>query len=175
MMHSMRKRQSEAGFTLIELMVVVAIIAVLAAIGVPKMKTYVRSAEASEATKQFGLIAKGLKAYGDLNPNKTSPSEKVLNDTSQDLMDLIPYIAYDSSNAKFFYKVIAYTAGGDNFCIAARNSTDLDTTQYDLYYSATAVDSTIDGWDQDYFRTVQYVNASTTFVSGGDCSTAATW
>jgi prepilin-type N-terminal cleavage/methylation domain-containing protein len=51
------------GFTLIELMIVVAIIAILAVIAVPQFTKYMRSAKAAEANEMLDLIKKGSVAY----------------------------------------------------------------------------------------------------------------
>ncbi len=59
-MARMRKRE---GFTLIELMIVVAIIGVLAAIAIPAYNDYVKRARMSEVVYAFDAIAQGASEY----------------------------------------------------------------------------------------------------------------
>ena len=55
-----------AGFTLIELMIVVAIIGILAAVAIPAFLDYMKKSKATEATEQLNAIGKVQKrAYGD--------------------------------------------------------------------------------------------------------------
>ena len=51
------------GFTLIELMIVVAIIAILAVVAVPQFTKYMRAAKTAEASEMLDLIKKGSAAY----------------------------------------------------------------------------------------------------------------
>jgi len=59
----MRPKQTEAGFTLIELMIVIAIIGILAAIAIPAYQNYVIRAQVSEA---FSLIDGMKNQIGDV-------------------------------------------------------------------------------------------------------------
>jgi type IV pilus assembly protein PilA len=55
--------RNNKGFTLIELMIVVAIIAILAVVAVPQFTKYMRSAKAAEANEMLDLIKKGSASY----------------------------------------------------------------------------------------------------------------
>jgi type IV pilus assembly protein PilA len=71
----MRKTSGSAGFTLIELMIVVAIIAILAAIALPAYQDYVIRSQVSEGAV---LVAAGETAVWDYVSNKgTFPTNNV--------------------------------------------------------------------------------------------------
>lgn len=56
-------RKKEEGFTLIELMIVVAIIGILAAIAIPAFINYIKRAKTSEAPAQLKSLFIGAQAY----------------------------------------------------------------------------------------------------------------
>ncbi len=62
-MSMFRRTRGRKGFTMIELMVVVVVVGVLAAIAVPIYGKYIKNARVSEATSRAGEIITAAKAY----------------------------------------------------------------------------------------------------------------
>ncbi len=63
----MNKIQETDGFSLLELMIVIAIIAILASIGFPLYRTYSTKAKATEATSELGHIRTMQVSYKSVN------------------------------------------------------------------------------------------------------------
>ena len=64
----MRMKRTK-GFTLVELMVVVLIVAILAAVAITLMKGRIDAAKCSEAKAGIGTLASALRTYAADNPN----------------------------------------------------------------------------------------------------------
>ena len=62
MLNKMTKR-IKGGFTLIELMIVVAIIGILAAVAIPAFMKYIKKSKTAEATQQVKKLADGARSY----------------------------------------------------------------------------------------------------------------
>ena len=102
----MRKKRERRGFTLIELMVVILIVGILAAVAIPLMRGRIDAAKWSEGKAIMGTVATALRAYGaekgDAGP--WSPTEVQLGFVSGDLAgtyfadgDITWVAAYDST------------------------------------------------------------------------------
>ncbi len=68
-MNRFRKQPNQKGFTMVELMVVVVIVGVLAAVAVPMYSKYIKNARVSEATGKIGEVVTAAKAWAIENPN----------------------------------------------------------------------------------------------------------
>ncbi|MFN0149511.1 MAG: type IV pilin protein [bacterium] len=67
--------RSKAGFTMIEMMIVVIIVGVLAAIAIPIYSGYVKKARVSEATARIGDLFTAAKAFAIENEDGTAGAD----------------------------------------------------------------------------------------------------
>jgi prepilin-type N-terminal cleavage/methylation domain-containing protein len=90
----MKKRIMEKGFTLIELMIVVAIIAILAAIAIPQFANLVTKSHEGQTKGNLGTIRSALSVYyGDNEgwyPAGTSGANLIVLATSSKYMQVVP-------------------------------------------------------------------------------------
>ncbi|MFA5251612.1 MAG: prepilin-type N-terminal cleavage/methylation domain-containing protein [Phycisphaerae bacterium] len=116
--------ESRRGFTLIELMVVILIVGVLAAVAIPIMRGKIDSSKWSEGKAAMGTIAAALRVYAAENGSSGTyganlPTLTTLGFNSSDLRGTYFTIANYSVSAS------AYNAAGDpqlTFTVRATNT-----------------------------------------------------
>lgn len=93
----MKSKQSQQGFTLIELMIVIAIIGILAAVAVPQYQNYTARAKISEALTLAAKLKTTLSEYYVTNNAWPTDAAKAGIDTSTDSTGVVSGIAYGAS------------------------------------------------------------------------------
>lgn len=113
-MKNVSSRKSQAGFSLVELMVVVAIIGILASLAIPSVGKYMAKARQSEAKSQLASLYTAEKAFfaeytayhGMFGPVGYSPEGKI--------RYVVGFSATTNANASNGYNAVAPTAPGNS-------------------------------------------------------------
>lgn len=183
------EQQGEAGFTLIELMIVVTIIGILAAVAIPRYITYMRSSQTAEVGNIGGLMVSAMQSYADAQSLTPATAVTAFNGTglapagatapTNPLNTVLPQLALPG-NASFSYAVSAVAAsagpqsGDVAYCILA---TPVVSGFAPVMYSSSPISATgtaaKNGWTGRVFNQ-SYVNGVATLagVAGGYCTAA---
>lgn len=142
--------KSKRGFTMVELMVVVLIVGILAAVAVPMMTGRVDASKWSEAKAAMGTIASGLRAYaaekGDFS---SAPSLSTIGIADTDLDG-----TYFSNEA---YAITSASASGGQVSYVI-TCTAASSTRSDVPSSPASMTLTCNS-DNDYVATFAEVSS----------------
>ena len=145
-------KQVQKGFTLIELMIVVAIIGILAAIALPAYQTYTNKAKFSEVVSATAAV----KTAVEVAFSETASRAATLTNST------VTAAVADAAGQGGYVGGLTLTESGNNLVITASSSTSLNPTSrtYILQADTTATSGNLN-W---------VTNSSSTCLTEGWCS-----
>jgi len=134
MLNHLRKQNKEKGFTLIELMIVVAIIGILAAVAIPAYMTYIQK------SRLVALVFPGMHAI-ETNIGLVYATQGTISAYANDATQLAAFIA-DANTDHFNVSLVMYSANSIALRIVIDSATKLQKLDNQ---TLTAIPSYTDG------------------------------
>ena len=133
------RRARAAGFTLVELMIVVAIVAILAAIAVPIYSTYITRSKLTEAQNNLSALRVSMEQYFQDNRQYTSTACRVPMPTSA-------LANGGNSIAKYFTYSCTATASSYMITATGNSGTPVANFQYTIDNNNNRATPQTNGW-----------------------------
>ena len=128
-------RQTERGFTLMELMVVIVIVAILAAVAVPLYVNYVKDAQRTEAKGAIGAVITAEQTYFQVNGKYSADTFKANPTTGTGGTQVLNCDLTDALNN---WAIDAKLNGADGFIVTAQGKGQAAGRKVVMTYSRSA-------------------------------------